>query len=143
MNTNIVQDLSQIYNELSEKVCDTRAMLSAIQSKLFESTDSDSRAEEAANDIHSLVPIALERARQAVDLSAQIEGLLIALRRPAPSPHDDCAASSKADFIQMELSPRAAEFIANYDKCTEERKAFIERQLFRARNGLPIEHWEA
>lgn len=92
MNTITAQDLSNHFNELSSKVNDTRAMLKAIETMLFEASGHDieralhsAGASETANDVHCLVTIALERARQAVDLADEFEPMLIALRRPTPT----------------------------------------------------------
>jgi hypothetical protein len=51
------------------------------------------------------------------------------------------AVSSQDVTIHL-LTPREAEFLENYQRCSEERKRHIERQALRTRNGLPIEQWE-
>lgn len=92
MNTTTAKDLSNHFHQLSSKVDDTRAILKAIEAMLFEASGHDieralhsAGAAEAANDVHCLVTIALERASSAVALSDEFESLLIQLRHPAPN----------------------------------------------------------
>jgi len=92
MNTITANDLSSHFNELSSKVNDTRAILKAIENMLFEASGHDiartlhsAGAGETANDIHCLGTIAIERARQAVDITDHFETMLIALQRNVPA----------------------------------------------------------
>ena len=83
MNTITANDLSNHFGKLSLKADDTRDLLAAIETMLFEASGRNKeRAAETANDVHCLVTIALEHARQAVALVDQFEPMLIALRRP-------------------------------------------------------------
>jgi hypothetical protein len=85
MNTITANDLSRLFGKISIKADDTRAMLVAIETMLFDTSGRDNdRAAETANDIHCLVTIALERARQSVVLIDQFEPMLNALRGSAP-----------------------------------------------------------
>lgn len=169
MNTIIAQDPTSHFNELSSNVNDTRAMLKAIETMLLEPSGHDiectlhsADAGETANDLHCLVTIALERARQASDLADQFEPMLIALRRPAPHQNTESAltrrngkrlftasagratlksgpaagtASCKGETV---LSADEAAFLAGYRNCSKKGQKVIRQLALAARNGLPM-----
>lgn len=78
MSNSYQQDPSQIHNELSLRVYDTRAMLTAIEAMAFDASGKNRSPHETLGDIHSLITIALEKAREAVELSDQLETSFIA-----------------------------------------------------------------
>jgi hypothetical protein len=84
MNSNTILSAQEIRAEMDLKITDTRAMLAAIEA-LFTNS-----AVELANgygisysDIHYLVLIALDKAREAETLSADLELAILELRRAA------------------------------------------------------------
>lgn len=139
MNTITAQDLTSHFNELSSNVNDTRAMLKAIETMLFEASGHDIESAlisagegETANDVHCLVTIALERARQAVDLADQFEPMLSALQRPAPHQNTESAEGETV------LSADEAAFLAGYRNCSKKGQKAIRQLALIARNGLQM-----
>lgn len=71
-----------IHLELSQKVDDAKALLTAIESLLANEAVGDNIVR-VKGELHSLVWIALERAREAASLSDELEGSMMAARRAA------------------------------------------------------------
>ncbi len=74
---------TQIHNQLSLKVHETKAVLTAIEALLMDQDGRGTHADEARGDIHALVMIALSAAREADDLSDELESSLIVARHAA------------------------------------------------------------
>lgn len=74
---------TQIHNQLSLKVHETKALLTAIEALLMDQDGRGTPPDEARGDIHALVMVALNAARDADALSDELEVSLRAARYAA------------------------------------------------------------
>jgi hypothetical protein len=84
MNSNTILSAHKIRNEMDLKITDTRAMLTAIEALFAHSAVEQAGGGGVRNhDIHYLVLIALDKAREAESLSDDLESALLKARNAA------------------------------------------------------------
>lgn len=123
-----LNQLIQTRNEMSKKLMDTCAVLTAIETLFHESVIVfDRDAPDCAQHLQTLILIALEKAREADSLSDDLDPILGGLRYDA-----------KEEW----LSADEADFLANYRQCSKTDKKTVMQLALRARNDSSGQHAE-
>lgn len=81
--SNIPHTTSRIADNLSLKLIDTRALLTAIEAMIVDQRWGLADRGREMDGLHALIQIALEKAREAESLSDELEESMIAARRAA------------------------------------------------------------
>lgn len=123
-----IRTAQDIRDEMDLKITDARAMLAAIEALFAHSAVEQAGRYGVSNcDIHNLVLIALDKAREAESLISDLE---FAIRQPS--------AQHKTEG-ETALSADEATFLASYRNCSENGQKAIRQLALAARDGLPTD----